>query len=94
MAEQSAALREDDKAIQYHKEALRYTPEDPTIMATLARLQMQVNDMEQCKLTCAAILQVDPNNENASVMMADLSFRKVKFRNFKFIFFLYVYLFF
>lgn len=28
-------------------------------------------------MTCAVLLNADPNNESAAVMMADLAFRKV-----------------
>lgn len=38
---------------------------------------MQMNSMDLCRDTCLQVLQIDSNNEAASVMMADLSFRKV-----------------
>lgn len=78
MAEQSTSLRDNEQAVQHYKEALKYTPHDTIILASLARLYMQINNMDLCQQTCAQILQVDPQNEAASVMMADLSFRKVR----------------
>lgn len=36
-----------------------------------------MNSMEECAQVCTEILASDPNNESASVMMADLSFRQV-----------------
>lgn len=77
MAEQAVSLRDNDQAIQHYKDALKSTPDDLIIMAALARLYMQVNNMEQCQHTCHTILGIDANNEAASVMMADLSFRQV-----------------
>lgn len=36
-----------------------------------------MNNMDECAQICTGILASDPNNESASVMMADLSFRQV-----------------
>lgn len=77
MAEQSISVRENDKAVQYYKEAIKYAPQDLGLLAALAKLHMQRNGMEQCQQVCGQILQIDNKNEAASVMMADLSFRKV-----------------
>ncbi|XP_055680428.1 tetratricopeptide repeat protein 21B-like [Lutzomyia longipalpis] len=79
MAEQSIHLRDNDQAVHHYKEALKFSPQDITILASIARLYMQVNNMDQCQQTCGQILQIDPNNETASVMMADLSFRRMDF---------------
>jgi len=38
---------------------------------------MKSKEMDMCRNTCLQILQIDSNNEAASVLMADLSFRKV-----------------
>lgn len=52
-----------------------------TLKASLAKLHMQMNNMEQCQQVCGEILQVDSKNEAASVIMADLSFRRVRIEN-------------
>lgn len=36
-----------------------------------------MNNPERCEQTCTLLLNADPNNEAAAVMMADLAFRKV-----------------
>lgn len=36
-----------------------------------------MNNHEKCEQTCTVLLNADPNNELAAVMMADLAFRKV-----------------
>lgn len=77
MAEQAISLRDNEQAIQHYKDALKSSPDDLVIMASLARMYMQVNNMEQCQNTCHLILGINANNEAASVMMADLSFRQV-----------------
>ncbi|GAB0090491.1 Tetratricopeptide repeat [Sergentomyia squamirostris] len=79
MSEQSIHLRDNDQAVHHYKEALKFSPQDINILASLSRLYMQVNNMDQCQQTCGQILQIDPNNETASVMMADLSFRRMDF---------------
>lgn len=70
-------MRENEQAVQFYKEAIKYAPQDLLLMAALAKLHMQMNAMELCQQVCAQILQVESKNEAASVMMADLSFRKV-----------------
>lgn len=77
MAEQSMQLRDNHQAILYYKEALKYSLEDIKILSSLAKLYMQVNNIGECQVTCSMILKIDTNNEAASVMMADLSFRRV-----------------
>lgn len=38
-----------------------------------------MNNLDRCAQNCTILLNADPNNEAASVMMADLAFRKVDF---------------
>lgn len=38
-----------------------------------------MNNLDRCAQNCSILLNADPNNEAASVMMADLAFRKVDF---------------
>lgn len=77
MAEQSISLRDNQQAIIHYHEALKYSPNDMKVMTALARLYMQVNNVTECQEMCALLLKQDANNEAASVMMADLSFRRV-----------------
>lgn len=79
MAEQSISIRDNDQAIHHYKEAIRFSPQDPVMISALAKLYMQMNNMDQCQQMCSLILEIDPNNEVASVMMADLSFRRVSY---------------
>ncbi|XP_058128172.1 tetratricopeptide repeat protein 21B-like [Anopheles ziemanni] len=81
MAEQSQAIRDNEQMIHHYKEALKYAQSDTVIMAALARVYMQLNRMDDCQATCAQIVQIDPNNEMALVMMADLSFRRMDFES-------------
>lgn len=78
MAEQAVSIRDNDQAIQHYKEAIKNSPQDTVLLAAAARLYMLTNKMDLCQQICSQILQLDPKNEAASVMMADISFRKVK----------------
>lgn len=83
LAEQSMSVRENDQAVLYYKEAIKFAPQDLVLFAALARLHLQMNNMEQCQQVCGQMLQMDSKNEAASVMMADLSFRKVRDNQFQ-----------
>ncbi|RZC41543.1 tetratricopeptide repeat protein 21B-like [Asbolus verrucosus] len=41
--------------------------------------QNRINVLDPCQQVCTSILAVDPESENASVMMADIAFRKIDF---------------
>ncbi|XP_031631527.1 tetratricopeptide repeat protein 21B-like [Contarinia nasturtii] len=81
MAEQSILLRDNNQAIIHYREALKYSPDDIKTVTALARLHLQVNDVMECQNMCTKILKHDPNNEAASVMAADLSFRGMNFES-------------
>ena len=42
MAEQSISLRDNDQAIHHYREAIKFSPQDAVIMASLAKLYMQM----------------------------------------------------
>ncbi|XP_052749213.1 tetratricopeptide repeat protein 21B-like [Galleria mellonella] len=71
------STKEPGTAASLYTEALIYTPSDPDTLLSLAKLYAQMNNPEKCEQTCAVLLNSDPNNESAAVMMADLAFRKV-----------------
>ncbi|KYN05176.1 PREDICTED: tetratricopeptide repeat protein 21B-like [Cyphomyrmex costatus] len=79
MADYASTLRNYDEATVYYKEALAHKPTDVNALLSLAKLYMQMNNLDRCAQNCSILLNADPNNEAASVMMADLAFRKVDF---------------
>lgn len=79
LAELSTATREFEQAINHYKDALFISPDNPSILAALAKLYMQMNYLDLCQQTCSTLLNFDPENEQASVMMADIAFRKIDF---------------
>ena len=76
MAEHSVLQRNYDAAIQFYKEALQFHPDDDIALCALARLYLMNDDLDQCQYTCMTLLRNDKENEEATIMMADLAFRK------------------
>ncbi|XP_057410082.1 tetratricopeptide repeat protein 21A isoform X2 [Balaenoptera acutorostrata] len=70
------AEKEYAKAVQSYKDALSYSPIDNKVVLELARLYLLQGHLDLCEQHCAILLQTEKNHETASVMMADLMFRK------------------
>ena len=45
-------------------------------MYKTSRLYLMTDDLDQCQYTCMTLLRNDKENEEATIMMADLAFRK------------------
>lgn len=84
MAHQAVYIKNKDLALNNSKECMKYSPNDIEILVSLAKLQMKLQEMDMCRNICLQILQIDNNNEAASVLMADVSFRKMEFENAKY----------
>lgn len=76
IAEHSVMQRNYDTAILQYKESLQFHPEDDVALCALARLYLMNDDLDQCQYTCMTLLRNDKENEEATIMMADLAFRK------------------
>ncbi|KAJ8941157.1 hypothetical protein NQ318_004277 [Aromia moschata] len=79
LGEMAMSQKNNEQAVNYYKEGLEVSPHSTSLMVALAKLYMQMNYLELCQQTCANILRKDPENETASVMMADIAFRKIDF---------------
>nr|XP_031542667.1 tetratricopeptide repeat protein 21A isoform X3 [Vicugna pacos] len=73
------AEKEFTKAVRSYKDALSYSPTDNKVGLELARLYLLQGHLDLCEQQCAILLQTEKNHEMASVMMADLMFRKQKY---------------
>ncbi|XP_077929541.1 tetratricopeptide repeat protein 21A isoform X4 [Halichoerus grypus] len=73
------AEKEFAKAVRSYKDALFYSPVDNKVVLELARLYLLQGQLDLCEQHCAILLQSEQNHETASVMMADLMFRKQKY---------------
>ena len=76
MAEHSVLQRNYEAAISCYKEALQFHADDDAALCALARLYLMTDDLDQCQYSCMTLLRNDKDNEEATVMMADLAFRK------------------
>jgi len=77
MAQQAIYIKNKDLAFNNSRECMKYSANDIEVLVSLANLQMKLQEMDMCRNICLQILQIDNNNEAASVLMADVSFRKV-----------------
>ncbi|KAL4636202.1 tetratricopeptide repeat protein 21B [Arapaima gigas] len=76
IAKHYTCQRDYEKAIKFYKEALVYCESDSKLMLELARLYLKQDDIDACQQQCSALLKSDQVNEAATMMMADLMFRK------------------
>jgi len=87
MAAHAATLRDNTAAVRHYHEALALQPDGEVsedtaqTLIALAKLYMQIGEFEQCEKTCQKLLAADAQNDAATVMMADLAFRKVDFES-------------
>ncbi|XP_008584612.1 PREDICTED: tetratricopeptide repeat protein 21A isoform X1 [Galeopterus variegatus] len=73
------AEKEYAKAVQSFKDAVSYFPIDNKVVLELARLYLLQGHLDLCEQQCAILLQTEQYHETASMMMADLMFRKQKY---------------
>ncbi|KAF5921771.1 hypothetical protein HPG69_012942 [Diceros bicornis minor] len=73
------AEKEYAKAVRSYKDALSYSPIDNKVVLELAQLYLLQGHLDLCEQHCAILLQTEKSHETASVMMADLMFRKQKY---------------
>ncbi|XP_065838597.1 tetratricopeptide repeat protein 21B-like [Oscarella lobularis] len=76
MADHSVEAREFDKAVLLYREALSHKDTDQKTMLALAKLFLSMDDLESCQHQCLTLLRLNKDNDAATVMMADLMFRK------------------
>ncbi|XP_037004098.2 tetratricopeptide repeat protein 21A isoform X1 [Artibeus jamaicensis] len=77
--EHHLAEKEYTKAARSYKDALSHVPTDNKVVLELARISLLQGHLDLCEQHCAVLLETEKNQETASVMMADLMFRKQKY---------------
>ena len=70
----SAASEKVNVPEQYLNEAINYQPGNTKALISLAKLYMNVNDLDKCCIMCKKTLVEDPMNEDASVMLSEALF--------------------
>lgn len=81
MAEHSTTMKDFSTAIQYYKEALLENEKDEKAMLALAQIHLSMDNLEACQHQCLTLLKMNKDNDAATVMMADLMFRKGEYES-------------
>ncbi|XP_068186204.1 tetratricopeptide repeat protein 21B [Antennarius striatus] len=76
IAKHYASQRGYERAVKFYKDALVYCETDRKVMLELARLYLTLDEVDACQEQCFVILKNDQFNEDATLMMADIMFRK------------------
>ncbi|XP_047456224.1 tetratricopeptide repeat protein 21B [Mugil cephalus] len=76
IAKHYTSQRGYERAVKFYKEALVYCETDRKVMLELARLYLTLDEADACQEQCSVILKNDQFNEDATLMMADIMFRK------------------
>uniref|UniRef100_A0AAQ4RG08 Tetratricopeptide repeat domain 21B n=1 Tax=Gasterosteus aculeatus aculeatus TaxID=481459 RepID=A0AAQ4RG08_GASAC len=76
IAKHYTSQRGYERAVKFYKEALVYCETDRKVMMELARLYLTLGEVDACQEQCSVILKSDQCNEDATLMMADIMFRK------------------
>ena len=76
LAEYYRSIHQLDKSLQFYNESLKYNESHEKSRLALARLHLLNNDLDACQSQCVTLMRLDPSNKEASLMLADLMFRK------------------
>lgn len=76
IAKHYTSQRGYERAVKFYKEALVYCETDRKVMLELARLYLTLEEVDACQEQCSEILKNDNFNEDATLMMADINFKK------------------
>uniref|UniRef100_A0A7E4W4V3 Tetratricopeptide repeat protein 21B n=1 Tax=Panagrellus redivivus TaxID=6233 RepID=A0A7E4W4V3_PANRE len=76
LAEIYANKRDFSKATDYYKEAVELDGKDTKSMLALAHIYYTTGKIQNCNQQCLTILNVDRNNNEATLMMADIMYQR------------------
>ncbi|XP_051938739.1 tetratricopeptide repeat protein 21B isoform X1 [Hippocampus zosterae] len=76
IAQHYTSQRGYERAIKFYKEALVYCETDHKVMLELAQIFLTIDELDSCQEQCSVILKNDQFHEDATLMMADLMFRR------------------
>lgn len=77
LAQHFIYVRNYKNALQCYKDCMEYTPDNLEILVAIGHLYMRMDCLESCQEICLQILKIDNLNMEATIMMADFSFKKV-----------------
>ncbi|XP_057707752.1 tetratricopeptide repeat protein 21B-like isoform X2 [Corythoichthys intestinalis] len=76
IAQHYTSQRVYDKAIEFYKESLSHCETDHKVMLELAQVFFILDDIDACQEQCSVVLRNDHFNKDATLMMANLMFRR------------------
>ncbi|PAV84205.1 hypothetical protein WR25_06129 isoform F [Diploscapter pachys] len=76
LAELYSSKRDSGKAVELYKEALTYSETDIKIHLALANIYLATNKLQLCNQQCQVVLSIERDNDEATLMMADLLYLK------------------
>ncbi|XP_072268672.1 tetratricopeptide repeat protein 21A [Pyxicephalus adspersus] len=79
LAEHYLEAKDYTNALKYYKDAISYYDTDNKVMLQLSRLFLIMDDLDACEMQCNVLLQDPRYKEEATMMMADIMFRKQQY---------------
>ena len=76
IAEEYRKHHDIDNASSFYNEALKHDEGNLSAMLALAKVKLNAGDVDSCQQVCVSILREDGDNEEASLMLAELMFQK------------------
>ncbi|KAM9307487.1 tetratricopeptide repeat protein 21A [Gastrophryne carolinensis] len=79
LAEHYLGEKDYPNALRYYKQAISYYDADHKVMLQLSHLFLLMDDLDSCEMQCNTLLQDSRYKEEATMMMADIMFRKQQY---------------
>ncbi|KAM9802924.1 tetratricopeptide repeat protein 21B-like [Syngnathus typhle] len=76
IAQHYTSQRVYDRGVEFYKEALVHCETDHKLMLELAQIFLTLDEFDACQEQCNVILKKDQFNQDATLMMAELMFRR------------------
>ncbi|KAI3422342.1 Tetratricopeptide repeat protein 21B [Globodera pallida] len=76
LAEMHANTREWNKAIELFKEAIGHNERDVKSQISLATIYASMGKLQLCNQQCQQVLAIEPNNNDATLLLADLMYQR------------------
>tara|TARA_B100000780_G_C21085641_1_gene437340 strand:+ start:501 stop:1565 length:1065 start_codon:yes stop_codon:yes gene_type:complete len=69
-----------DLSLKTYQEALRHEESHEKSLIALAKYHLRSGDLDKCRQYCMTLTRIDSNNEEATMMLADMMFQKREFQ--------------
>lgn len=76
----STSSEKDELARRTYEAGLRHEESHEKTLIALAKLHLRGGDLDKCRQYCMTLSRIDSNNEEATMMLADMMFQKREFQ--------------